>query len=911
MPVGTFGRSPLVFAVLAQDGKTVCGAGFLVRRNHILTCAHVIRDAGWSSGSTVSVQVAGSDLAPIILASVLIITETSDESQRVGESDGGDSATNDLCLLQLPEAAAGFNPDTYPLVDRANLLKVAVTAFGFPGGSQEAGSRISAITYGGDRRGLVFLERQGSDEFIAPGFSGAPVIADAGSEVLGMVVRMQRNGRRAFMMPLLLADRIIREHDPTLALTLKGAVERDHEHVPTLREFAGRYFSTFSNEDTFTVEAAFCESYAKVTEIHRGGQTETVGLSQVALLEDRRSGRVYLQAPGGFGKTSYLMHLMLTAIDAGRVPFYLDAREASALPGRGDEDDLRALFGACAQAGGSYEVFRRTHSESPHECLVIVDGLNENLVAPEQLIKAVDYLSRNYARVSVFVADRMARKRQLPKGFELATVLPVNLEAISNAEARQLVSKVRSEKFRRVLSIPFFLDLYVKIIRRSTLEKGIEGVRGRVGMLRAYFEKYLETDTQSEIQVGRAGTVNALGPVAFNAYRIRGLRMAKAWWEEQLTAIDATLAARLSGSGIMVEEDDGAVVFRHQLLHDFLVGLHLSGLDATSWRSRVFDVATLGGKSFEALEFASELLGERADEFIVEVYDWNYSGAVDCVRNLETGASGLESPLSPALKDAMLAIAAEKRFDPFQHTRDRANEKAVEFVSAFGIDYKGPTKFEELAAEVRTKYPPQPGDRAGILGRWLEVFLSTSPPPAKDWALLQESPLLAWTAANVFRRTAAGDTAFVSYLLGLFAALRRAQRTDERALATRWRIVHILGTSGTPEAVEVLAAAANDQDEGQWVRYGAVRSLAEVASRRRTADEARAVLDGIIRAMPTLRDTEAFREVRDVARLPELTRPPWWKQEYRRVLERGLELAGADVQEVEAWKARIRDLEND
>ena len=157
---------------------------------------------------------------------------------------------------------------------------------------------------------------------------------------------------------------------------------------------------------------------------------------------------------------------------------------------------------------------------------------------------------------------------------------------------------------------------------------------------------------------------------------------------------------------------------------------------------------------------------------------------------------------------------------------------------------------------------------------------------------------------NVFRR-APVSAALVAYLDGLYAALRRTQPAQERALAARWRITHVLGASDDPSAAERLAAIMQDAGEGDWVRFGAVRALVEVASRCQARADAAKWLDRVIAAMPGL-PAEALGEVCDVAELAEGTGPAWWAEDYRRVLEAGLRLAVGDA--TLPWTARLRDL---
>ncbi len=185
--------------------------------------------------------------------------------------------------------------------------------------------------------------------------------------------------------------------------------------------------------------------------------------------------------------------------------------------------------------------------------------------------------------------------------------------------------------------------------------------------------------------------------------------------------------------------------------------------------------------------------------------------------------------------------------------------------------------------------------------------------------------MIAWTAANGFRRHLANDTTgFARYLCQLYRSLRSAQLADGRAPATRWRIVHLLGSLHDPATVQVLLDAVKDENEDGWVRYGAVRSLAEAASRSRSADAAREMFAQLICALPGLHGTTAFMEIRDVALLAASNWPDWWAREYGVILSAGIELLGAKLkapnldarlrhkleQEERAWRDQLNALTN-
>src|SRR5262249_2671363 len=93
--------------------------------------------------------------------------------------------------------------------------------------------------------------------------------------------------------------------------------------------------------------------------------------------------------------------------------------------------------------------------------------------------------------------------------------------------------------------------------------------------------------------------------------------------------------------------------------------------------------------------------------------------------------------------------------------------------------------------------------------------------------LISDNPIMGWTAANVIRRLE-----LTAYGAG---GLRTALKMTEKGLAStqptpiRWRIYHAFGTHYSRENEEVLWQAVWNPKEHEDTRYGAARSLVELA----------------------------------------------------------------------------------
>jgi hypothetical protein len=215
---------------------------------------------------------------------------------------------------------------------------------------------------------------------------------------------------------------------------------------------------------------------------------------------------------------------------------------------------------------------------------------------------------------------------------------------------------------------------------------------------------------------------------------------------------------------------------------------------------------------------------EGRDRLLRIVYDWNWRAAVSALR--ETQAAGRS--VSEAMEAAVLSMAAEKLFDPVEGTTQHVRGQLGQFpVGGLAAELRGAADHPTLLAYV---------ERLGINGPawfddWTGVFLRR---PPKDTLTeddivrtTSEEPLLGWTTANTIRRFD-GDPVRSGQLRALYLAYRR-RVSDSRADTVRWRIVHALGRWPTAENAALLQRALAG-DTSLWVRYGAVRSLMEMAA---------------------------------------------------------------------------------
>lgn len=104
---------------------------------------------------------------------------------------------------------------------------------------------------------------------------------------------------------------------------------------------------------------------------------------------------------------------------------------------------------------------------------------------------------------------------------------------------------------------------------------------------------------------------------------------------------------------------------------------------------------------------------------------------------------------------------------------------------------------------------------------WRRLFTTRSEGRVSDRdvaRLAREGSLVGWTMANVLKRVRASE--------GQLLQVR--DWTSHEEFIVRWRAVHVLGAKPSDRNRDAVLAALRDSEK--WVRYGAVRSLVEMAA---------------------------------------------------------------------------------
>jgi hypothetical protein len=300
---------------------------------------------------------------------------------------------------------------------------------------------------------------------------------------------------------------------------------------------------------------------------------------------------------------------------------------------------------------------------------------------------------------------------------------------------------------------------------------------------------------------------------------------------------------------------------------------------------------TFKANSFDAIAFALELLRQDpSGEFLYAVYDWNPYAVGYALAEARIG----EDDVPRDVRLMIIAMLAERRFDRHFHSARRAGDALDLLKDNDAVQLRAAASRADLLALIS-----KIDIHGEVYNRWSELFTlkeAASAPPELIPALENEVSVIGWTAANVLKRV----------------RLSEADEDALRAMAkssvpvVRWRSVHALGSTCAAQTIETLFDRLdNDSDEN--VRYGAIRSLVEVASR--APDQLAKIVDKIIERLPQiLHSPRIISELCRVVFLAPGFAPPNWVEEISRVFYALLEREDSML-EAEQWSrlaSRIR-----
>ncbi|WP_298991811.1 HEAT repeat domain-containing protein [uncultured Pseudokineococcus sp.] len=512
-----------------------------------------------------------------------------------------------------------------------------------------------------------------------------------------------------------------------------------------------------------------------------GTATPSVGVAQHVLL----GGRLLLQARGGAGKTWTAKRIALDMAGEGGIallPSWLIDRYVSSGESLSNLARLAALD----------EDAVRPERLLVGSGVIILDGLNEiPRSAADNLLEAIPTLLARYPDLSIIVTDRLTR-RAGADGWLLATLGPVPADT-----AQRLLNICDETRVPEHLRVPYYLN--------KALETG------------------QPSSSQEEILVGRLTThggipndaLSSTAEAAYLSYAKTHDRLLDMEIFHRL--VPAAVVSEMWASGLLVDRQRPR--FDHHLCHDYLAARHLAEHQEL-WTPSGFDTVTLGASSFDALALAAASLdAASADRYVHKVYDWNLYGAAHF---LEEDGHGPQR-VSSFMRSAILAMLAEKRFDAVRATAQRA-EDALRLQSGATARALRQAESRNDVAIIARSTAAASAVAPPWAAAWLNLFTSKGSVTGEQTAQLEsEVGIVGWAASNTVRRLEPSKR-HTPAIIGLLQA--HADQT------VRWRAAHALAGSNAKDAVKALFSAVANDREQTWVRYGALRSLLEIAARR-------------------------------------------------------------------------------
>jgi hypothetical protein len=776
---------PIPLAVLRKNPDSQdrpVGTATVAGLNLILTCAHVMRAGGYErkEGEEVRIRFNGSEPT----TARLLKCDWIDSSSSGWPINEKLPLSLDVVAL-TPTASVEGTISQLRALDRSDD-RAAMKAFGFPPDTPDG--RESRFTMGSldDARGLRQIDWTPGAFTVKPGFSGGPVW-DTSQVAVGIIVaRWLPNADERFdpasawMNPITSVADLFARHG-IAGLKIQPAIVGRYPAAAKLVDWveerlAENPYRSKRISPLLPIKIAVSpenanprQAFAEIERLHSGEDDARQSFEMVStgrLIDLVNGSHLYLQAPGGAGKSFAQYEAVLAAVNAGMLPVFISVVEAGAAIGRvfaasSVEDKLEALFQVCRSKVG-YRVFKEANGNSS-PILLILDGLNETSAEAGQMLDLAVNIAANFSTVRLIVGDRLTLRQNYPDSFRLATVAPVGIDQI---EAAHPDFAAFTPEYKRLLRVPFFLDLVLE-------SQGLAHNTRREIILR-YIGGLLGNQAGPETHGNADANIAVLAAIAYEAYRDGEQLLRAKVFRDQLVQLDPQ---RLAEAGLLrAGRTSQTFVFRHQLLHDCLAAQHFHSNQLNPDETNL-NILTLKRRSAEALVFVLE--GgepERSDEFITHIYDWDHGITLSCLVETRTNPQD-------ALATAICAVLAEKLEDTFLHTRQRPQSRIWALRRFLGT--------EDLSAENVLGQLRETKERFDVplLRSWWPVFTAEQVTPVLWEALIGLEPMPGWSAAAAFRRllARAPESARVETLERLTILYHALRNQMERKVKTQGR----------------------------------------------------------------------------------------------------------------------------
>jgi hypothetical protein len=570
-------------------------------------------------------------------------------------------------------------------------------------------------------------------------------------------------------------------------------------------------------------------------------------------------GRVLISGRGGSAKTILLNRMVQLAAERESLPLKINLQswtskeiEAWAQLAPDVSSRLGQLIKSAKIEGLDLAVYA---SLSPNlSKLLIVDGLNElPSTIGQQVIDTLDAAVTGQPGTKVLVSDRLVRRDlRAPHRWSLSSILPLSpAEVTRHLKGNDhLLSEYRkaNDDQRSLWRSPFFFDNFLRF--------GDKGFNPS-----STFSSFMSRVQLSENDLEQVSTA------AFLLYRGSSSRTFQTDVFEQLTS--HTIVKRLRDAGVLKSDGAARSYFQHHLEHDYFAARFLSA-NPQHWNQQGFDIISFGASSFDSLSMTLEqirAIGE-AEKFLKALFDWNPYAAAYCIAEQKS-----HSQVPHEMKLVVFAMMAERRFDLFDATRQRANDALLLLSDSAAKPFIEANDISDVIKAVSSLHGSAPW-----FSDWQQTFSSSRQDRLRDdivRKMQSEDSIIGWTISNVLKRAATSPEQ-----LGYIARLTLSRRS-----VVRWRAVHTLGGFPSyPTLATLRAVLKNDKD--RWVLFGTVRSIVEIAAlgtSRLRVTAFRALLSDLDKICA---ENRTKNELSSVLLISKMERPAEWRELVAEILMR-------------------------
>ncbi len=888
--------------IIDSDGETAGGA-WLAKADTIVTCAHVV-NAALDRCHLEQTRPSSDKYIKVVIPREISTSEETDLLCEISEwmppiEKTKRVFTGDIAILKPVKPISSSDNYSYHLASNP-IIGSTFYCWGFPEGYPRGRSSEGKI--GGSAGDRFELKKSGDNILPSKGFSGCPVYST--NRVVGIITTARDDGQASYIVPL--SELAVGSFKPEL----ETEAEVKFPHVTPTLQYLDK-LDRRKDGSRFDSRVKVVGSPAVIDKFIGGSIDEKYtdqALSPNALfktLENKKVSLTILSAPGGYGKSHYLIDISRILSRSGKAWFWLDLSKPTTdvdLPGKLFDETV--LY-------GNYERVKQLSNEG-WQIFVIADGLNESASNRSNILKTLSNMSKSQL-INIVVGNRLERFIE-GNDYEHAVMCPLPQSVVMKHVTSYQELPIET-KF--LLSSPFFLTLHEKVSLSSDTRHHL-----RYKIFYSYFtdlviKKSLLKESKAPSNELIESKLKDLATGAFTIYQkhMRPSVSKEGWYKAGFE--DSLLNALIHAGSVQCVGSE-LYTFTHQLFHDWLAAYYIAQTGPAVWNNANFDVITLKKASTDSILLAAEAsaMSNQLRDFLISLYDWDYKTVLQILVEKDVNeTSPTESDITN-FRDSIFALNALRASDIFQHSRNAVSGylkaySAIEDSLKFGVS---PTESDVIDVYSK-KY--MDGTEDHLVSKFRDILLG---PDTQDLSgkekiefleNILDGPFIGWATVSKLRLSSLPQD-MVQSAIAMYSCLSRSSTIDhQESIGARWRLVHLLGRADNSLlAREKLFAVLQNQLENHWVHYGAARSLMELAFRAQEDSYREKVIENLSEIIADI-DSKTVRGelLRTTSIADKLDKPANWNGLCIKLVEARLRKAlDIDEDEERKWKVRLREL---